>query len=144
MNKKEAGNIGAQEVISLVSCPHCGSQLMSLPQNFPLYNVYCAGCIFRAQIKTSNRRPSSGAEGAGWKILDGSLRAGQTVPPLITNHKWPDKSGAHQAIHFYPFLTRKNLKMRTANIKSKNRVHAMFDYINLDKAPRVLLYGTEK
>lgn len=58
VNQKN-GKIGEQEVVDLVSCPNCGKKLMLLPDNYPLYDIQCIGCNFRAQIKTTNDKPLS-------------------------------------------------------------------------------------
>ena len=45
------GDIGEKEVVDLVPCPNCKKSLMQLPSNYPLYDVQCEGCSFRAQVK---------------------------------------------------------------------------------------------
>ena len=56
---KESGDDGEKEVCGFVPCPNCGKKLMLLPPNYPLYDVQCTGCSFRAQVKTNNTRPKA-------------------------------------------------------------------------------------
>src|SRR3989344_3765554 len=58
---KESGDAGEIEVVNLVPCPNCGKPLMSLPKNYPLYDIQCTGCLFRAQVITNIK----------WKDKDG-------------------------------------------------------------------------
>ena len=88
---KELGDAGEIEVVNLVQCPNCGKPLMSLPKNYPLYDIQCTGCLFRAQVKTNNSRPKPVIFGAGWDIISKIMKSGYMIPPLITNFKWKDK-----------------------------------------------------
>ncbi|MDD4625024.1 MAG: DpnI domain-containing protein [Candidatus Paceibacterota bacterium] len=63
-NNKISGDIGEQEVIKLIVCPNCGKKLMGLPSNYPLYDIQCTACAFRAQIKTNNKKPAKEIFGA--------------------------------------------------------------------------------
>jgi len=58
----------------LVPCPNCAKKLMSLPKNFPLYDIQCTGCSFRAQVKTNNSKPKNEIFGAGWDIMSKVLK----------------------------------------------------------------------
>ena len=82
MSNKDSGDAGEQEVIDLVPCSNCNKKLMKLPQGFPLVDVQCTNCVFRAQIKTNNHRPRAKIRGAGWNIMNGNIKTGQMVPPF--------------------------------------------------------------
>jgi hypothetical protein len=140
ISKKELGDNGEQEVVKLVLCPNCHKKLMLLPKNYPLYDVQCTGCMFRAQIKTNLCKPKKEIFGAGWNIIDKVLKSGFTTPPLITNFKWEDKQGKHQEIRFYPFIPKGNLRKRFTTINKTKRELWMFNYIGIDKVPHFLLY----
>lgn len=107
---KEIGDIGEREVVSLVKCPNCGKKLMLLPPSYPLYDLQCEGCNFRAQVKTANHSPRGTVRGAGWDIMDKVLKAGYLPPALILNFKWNEKGAKRQKIIFFPFVPKKNLK----------------------------------
>lgn len=92
-NNKPVGDKGELEVVDLVACPNCGKKLMVLPPNYPLYDIQCTGCSFRAQIKTNQSKPKREIFGAGWEIMDKVLKSGYQIPPLITNDKW---EGGHE------------------------------------------------
>jgi DNA-directed RNA polymerase subunit RPC12/RpoP len=89
-NNKVAGHVGEQEVIAHVSCPNCGKSLMQLPPNYPLFDVQCTGCSFRAQVKTNQSKPKATILGAGWQIMDKVLKSGYMVPPLFLNFVWEE------------------------------------------------------
>lgn len=139
-NNKKHGDIGEKEVVAFVSCPNCGKKLMLLPPNYPLYDVQCTACSFRAQIKTNNKKPSKEIFGAGWEIAEKVLKSGFMMPSLITNYKWVDKDENKQEIRFYPFVPKKNLKKSLRDIKSKGRKYWMFNYIGLDELPFFMVY----
>ncbi len=135
-NNKPAGDEGELEVIELVECPNCGKKLMVLPPNYPLYDIQCTGCSFRAQVKTNQCKPKSEIFGAGWEIMDKVLKSGFQVPPLIANYKWSD---GHE-IRFYPFIPKDNLKKRTLSPTARRANYKMFNYIGLDKLPFFVMY----
>ncbi len=139
-NKKQLGDAGELEVVNLMYCPNCGKKLMVLPPNYPLYDVQCTACSFRAQIKTNSKKPSKEIFGAGWEIVEKVLKSGFMMPPLITNFRWNDKGVEKQEIRFYPFIPKINLKKSLRDIKSKNRKYWMFNYVGLDKLPYFVVY----
>lgn len=78
--KKVSGDLGEQEVVDLVPCPNCSKKLMKLPSNYPLYDVQCTGCSFRAQVKTNQNKPKNIIFGAGWQVMSKVLKSGFMVP----------------------------------------------------------------
>ncbi|MFZ1324245.1 MAG: DpnI domain-containing protein [Candidatus Saccharimonadales bacterium] len=140
-NNKLSGDAGEVEVTQLVPCPNCGKSLMLLPPSFPMVDVQCVGCNFRAQIKTNNSKPKPEVFGAGWDITDKVLKSGYLMPPLITNFKWVEKGVEHQKILFYPFIPKKNLKKRILSENHATRPnYKMFNYTDLDSLPHFTLY----
>ena len=91
---RQSGDRGEKEVIKLVPCPNCGKKLMGLPQNYPLYDIQCTGCSFRAQVKTNQSKPKREVFGATWDIMDKVLKSGFITPSLFVNFKWLDRSSA--------------------------------------------------
>jgi DNA-directed RNA polymerase subunit RPC12/RpoP len=137
---KQAGDKGELEVIKLIPCPNCGKKLMKLPTGYPLYDVQCTGCSFRAQVKTNKHAFSSTIRGAGWEIMNKVLKSGFITPPLIANFKWSDKTKKHQEIRFYPFVPKKNLKKYQLSKKARRANYWMFNYIGLNDLPFFLKY----
>lgn len=133
---KVHGDNGEAEVCSLVPCPNCKKELMLLPKNYPLYDVQCVGCSFRAQVKTNHSKPKPKIFGAGWDIMDKVLKSGFITPPLITNFKW----GSQQEIRFYPFIPKMNLKMYQLSPEARRANYKMFSYVGLDELPYFVLY----
>jgi ssDNA-binding Zn-finger/Zn-ribbon topoisomerase 1 len=137
---KISGDAGEQEVVEKVPCPNCGKKFMKLPSGYPLYDVQCTGCLFRAQVKTNNTKPKPIIFGAGWDIIDKVMKSGYMVPPLITNFKWKDKEGEHQEIRFYPFVPKVNLKMHKLSETARRANYKMFNYIGIDEIPFFTLF----
>lgn len=135
ISNKRAGDVGETEVIQLVPCPNCGKKLMGLPPSYPLYDVQCTGCSFRAQVKTNKSKPKSVIFGAGWDIMDKVLKSGFMTPPLIANFKWEDGDGKHQEIRFYPFVPKTHLKKHQLSPTTRRANYWMFNYIDLHKLP---------
>ncbi len=140
VSNKQAGTEGETEVIKLVPCPNCGKKLMALPSNYPLYDVQCTGCSFRAQVKTNQSKPKDVIFGAGWEIMDKVLKSGFLTPSLFVNFKWEEKNGYHQEIRFYPFVPKKNLRKYQLSPKARRANYWMFTYVGLDKLPYFTVY----
>jgi DNA-directed RNA polymerase subunit RPC12/RpoP len=91
-SRKFSGHKGEVDVIRKVGCPNCGKSLMQLPENFPLSDVICTGCSFRAQIKTRKNKPVDIVFGAGWQVIEKVLKSGFLMPQLFLNFVWSEKS----------------------------------------------------
>lgn len=139
-NNHPAGDIGEKEVVALVKCPNCGKSLMQLPKNYPLNDVQCTGCSFRAQIKTNNSKPKAIIFGAGWDVMEKVTKSGYLIPPLIANFKWNEAGVKKQKILFYPFIPKKNLKKRQLSEKARRANYKMFNYVGLDTLPSFVLF----
>lgn len=135
-----SGDAGELEVVELVPCPNCAKKLMILPPNYPLFDVQCTGCSFRAQVKTNLSKPKSVIFGAGWEIMDKVLKSGYITPPLIANFRWQEKGIDNQEIRFYPFVPKANLYKYKLSETARRANYWMFRYIGLDKLPYFELY----
>lgn len=140
-NNKFNGDAGEVEIVNLIPCPNCNKKLMLLPKNYPLYDVQCTGCSFRAQVKTNQSKPKAVVFGAGWEIMEKVLKSGFLTPPLFLNFKWEEKGIKKQEIRFYPFVPKINLKKYTLSPNARRANYKMFNYINMDKLPSFLLYS---
>jgi len=136
MKNKEKGDIGEKEVVEKISCPNCNKKLMLLPKNYPLVDVQCTGCIFRAQVKTINDAPKNNLFGAGWDIMNKTLKSGYMVPSTLINFKWND----HQEIRFYPFIPKTTLKDYKLSEKARRANYRMFHYTKMNELPYFVLY----
>lgn len=139
-NNKISGDLGEKEVIKLVPCPNCKKELMVLPPSFPLFDVQCTGCSFRAQVKTNVSKPKKEIFGAGWEIMDKVTKSGYIIPPLIVNFKWLEKGLQKQEVRFYPFVPKINLKKYKLSEKARRANYWMFRYIGLDSLPYFVLH----
>jgi len=136
-----SGKKGELEVVRHVPCPNCGKKLMPLPTGYPLFDIQCTGCSFRAQVKTNNHKPSNIVFGAGWEIMHKVTKSGYMVPPLFLNFKWSKGETKKQEIRFYPFVSKKNnLRKYQLTKKARRANYWMFSYIGLDKLPYFPVY----
>lgn len=139
-NTKSIGDFGETEIVRLIGCPSCGMQLMTMPQNYPLFDVQCTACTFRAQVKTSLSKPKAQLFGAGWDIIDKVLRSGATVPPLLVNYKWTERGVKKHEVRFFPFIPQTYIKKRKLSENAKRANYWMFNYTNLDQLPYFTLF----
>jgi hypothetical protein len=148
---QKVGDKGAKDVVNTVKCPNCDHKMIELPKNYPLYDIQCKACYFRAQVKTSSSGPNAKGQfnktpqGAGWGILEKVLKAGYQFPPLIVINKWTDKETKKnmKRILFYPFIPRAGNKyVRTYKTSEFHRQpnYPMFSYRNLGGLPSIQLY----
>lgn len=138
VSNKLKGDDGEKEIVEKVSCPNCNKKLMCLPPNYPLVDIQCIACNFRAQVKTINSKPKCISLGAGWDIMHKVLKSGYMVPPTFFNFKWAN--GEKQEIRFYPFIPRLNLRKYQLSHTAKRSNYRMFNYIGLDKLPYFVMY----
>jgi len=137
-----SGSDGELEVVKAVKCPNCRSSLMALPRGFPLFDVQCTRCLFRAQVKTARCPPRNEIFGAGWDVLEKNLKAGHLIPPLIVNSHWRKATGESQReVYFFPFLSTDNLRLRERSKNGKRPGYGEFNYVGLlsKNVPRMLL-----
>lgn len=121
--RQSNGELGEKEVCEKIPCPNCGGKLFQLIKNNPLNDVACNSCLFRAQVKTSTNTNPTTVNGAGWDILNKTLKFGIIIPQLIVN--------LNNEIRYYPYIPKTALKKRIANINNHNgtiRKYPMFDY----------------
>lgn len=137
---QQCGSNGEKEVVHLIKCPNCGKSLVLLPPNYPIYDVQCSACSFRAQIKTNNSKPRDVVFGAGWQIMDKVLKAGFLPPPLIVNFKWKENGRNKHKILFYPFIPKKNLVKRKLSETARRANYEMFNYKGLNSLPNFTLF----
>jgi DNA-directed RNA polymerase subunit RPC12/RpoP len=134
------GDQGELDVVDLIPCPNCGKRLMGLPPNYPLYDIQCTGCSFRAQVKTNITKPKPIIFGAGWDIMEKVLKSGFMVPPLFVNFKWNEKGRKKQEVRFYPFVPKGNLRKYQLSPRARRANYKMFNYVGLDRLPYFVLF----
>ncbi len=113
---------------------------MQLPKNYPLYDLQCTGCSFRAQVKTVHSRPKDEILGAGWDILDKVLKSGFLIPPLFVNFKWPKDRPRNQEIRFYPFVPKANIVKYQLSPTARRANYWMFRYVGLNALPFFVVF----
>ena len=128
--KKANGNLAEKFVCKSIPCPSCKKHLIPLPTGFPLYDVQCSGCHFRAQVKHSQSKPAKSVTGGGWDILWKNLKSGHLVPPLFVYHSLKPKP----LVRFYPFLTSENVS-RSKKPLPRRPDYYMCRFTGLDDLP---------
>ncbi|MEN9574437.1 MAG: hypothetical protein RL514_2292 [Verrucomicrobiota bacterium] len=135
---KSRGDAGEEYIVDNVPCPNCGKPLQGLPRNYPLYDVQCTGCVFRAQVKTAHSKPKNTVFGAGWGIMSKVLKSGFLVPPLIVQFIWTVNRQHQRSIRFFPFVPKSNLKNYRLSEHARQADYAMFVYADLLTLPGFL------
>jgi len=125
----KTGMSGESEIIHKIKCPNCGKPLIKLPPNYPLFDIQCSACSFKAQVKTSNGTTLKTVLGAGWDVMKHCTKAGMLIPPLIVNMKKLKK------ILFFPFIPKNNLNHYQLSATARRANYKMFNYRDLDKLP---------
>jgi hypothetical protein len=142
LTNKQTGTLGEKEIVKRVKCPNCLSTLVLLPEGFPMYDIQCSRCLFRAQIKTVKSKPKSSIFGAGWDIYGKVMKAGYLAPQLIVNFKWKAKNGGlNQEIRFYPFIAKGNIQKYQLSAKARRANYRMFKYVGLESAPFIVMHS---
>ncbi len=127
---KQVGELGEKFIVENLPCPNCGNELMRLSPGFPLYDVQCTSCIFRAQVKSARtKRCPNEVFGAGWRILNAALKTGQLIPPLLLHLHSDEGKEKHDRVFFFPLLTTGQIKKYTATVRG--RKYEMFKYVGL-------------
>ena len=142
--KQQVGDAGEKEIAKHAPCPNCGKQLKTFPKNYPLYDVQCEGCFFRAQVKSSESSPKSTVRGAGWDIINKVLKAGFLAPPLIVNFKWNEGKQKMSEILFFPFLTKEYMDDYKLGKEHRQAGYRMFNYARLKRLPHFRLETSRK
>lgn len=117
---------------------------MRLPPNYPLYDVQCIGCSFRAQVKFNSSTPMNEIFGATWEIMNKVLKAGFIAPPLFVVFQPKNEK---PEIRFYPFIPKGNMKWRKVKIKKTERKLKMFNYVGMNDmnlVPYFIVYPKPK
>lgn len=127
--RHKTGSSGEDEVVKNISCPNCGKKLIKLPANYPLFDVQCSACSFKAQVKTSNNKSLKAVFGAGWDIMNHYIKAGMLIPPLILNMR------RTKEILFFPFIPKRHLRHYQLSKKARRANYRMFNYQALDEIP---------
>ena len=139
ISNKFTGDQGEREICEKIKCPNCGKQLVLLPPGFPMYDVQCSRCMFRAQIKTVNTKPKNSIFGAGWDIYEKVSKAGYLSPSLFVYFKWKFQDTICYEIRYYPFIPKTALKPYALSQTARRANYKMFKYVHLDKLPYFVL-----
>jgi len=80
--------------------------------------------------------------GAGWDVLEKTLKTGQLIPPLLLNFQWTEGATGkdRHEVYFYPFLTKDNVRRRQRSLKGQRPGYKEFNYVGLFNVPRMKLF----
>jgi hypothetical protein len=140
-SKQATGDAGEEFVASSVPCPYCDRKLELLPKNYPLFDVQCSSCLFRAQVKTSKTPISGTIPGGGLKMKESARRLGILSPPIISVSNMKANKADERLVQFFPFIPESHTKKKPP-LKDPKREHLkyrMFDYVRMNELPRFVL-----
>lgn len=141
--RRMRGDDGEELLIKSVPCPNCSKELMRLPTNYPLYDVQCTGCAFRAQVKANQTKPKAVIFGAGWQIIEKVMKAGFMIPPLFVIFRWRESNFSQTEIRFYPFIPKRNLRKYTLSPTARRANYKMFLYTGLNSLQHFVVYKSK-
>lgn len=123
-------------VVEHVRCPSCGSPLRQLPSGYPLFDLQCSACLFRAQVKRVQEKPRSRLRGGSWSVVSTYLRTGQLLPPMFVCFDWPRAQAEPGAVYFFPLVPAKNVVKRVLSPQHKTDAgRAMAEYRDMLSLP---------
>jgi hypothetical protein len=99
--------------------------------------------MFRAQVKTARcPPPKDQIFGAGWDVLEKTLKTGQLIPPLLLNFQWTDAVTGEERpeVYFYPFLTKNNVRKRQRSLNGQRPGYKEFNYVGLLNVPQMRVF----
>jgi hypothetical protein len=140
-SKQITGDTGEAFVASSVPCPYCDRKLELLPKNYPLFDVQCSSCLFRAQVKTSKAPISGTIAGSGWDIKESARKLGVLSPPIISVSNTRASKETQRVVQFFPFIPESHLKKKQPfkDPGHKRLKYRMFDYVRMNEVPRFVL-----
>jgi hypothetical protein len=123
-----------------VPCPSCGSALHQLVRGYPLFDVQCSKCLFRAQVKRVQEAPRNRLRGGSWNVVNTYLRTGQLLPPMFVCFGWPRLVAEPSSIYFFPLVPAKNVTKRVLSEAHKTDAgRAMVEYREMLSLPHQII-----
>ena len=128
-------------VVASISCPSCGKELQMLPRGYPLFDVQCSRCLFRAQVKRVQEKPRSRLRGGSWNVVNLYLRTGHLLPPMFVCFAWPRTSPVPGVVYFFPFVPRTSVVKRVLSERHLTDAgRAMVEYQGMLDLPYGIVY----
>jgi hypothetical protein len=135
------GTEAEEFVCANVPCPSCTSPLRPLPGGYPLLDVECTGCLFRAQVKRVKMKPRSRLRGGSWGPVDVWLKTGFLLPPMLVCFDWPAGEAGPGSIYLFPLVPKKNVKRRRLSEAHKTAAgRVMTEYVDMLQLPYTVVY----
>lgn len=127
-------------VAERVPCPSCGSPLRQLPPGYPLFDLQCSACLFRAQVKRVQEKPRSRLRGGSWNVVNTYLRTGQLLPPMFVCFGWPRSRSEPESVYFFPLVPARNVAKRVLSERHKTDAgRAMAEYRDMLSLPHQII-----
>lgn len=122
-----------------VPCPSCGGALHELARGYPLFDVQCSRCLFRAQVKRVQESPRNRLRGGSWSVVNTYLRTGQLLPPMFVRFDWPRTEREPGTVYFFPLVPAKNVSKRVLSASHKTDAgRAMVEYRDMLSLPHTV------
>jgi len=111
-----------------------------IPTGFPLYDLDCTRCLFRAQVKRILSPPRNRIRGASWEVLNHHLKTGQLVPPIFACFGWKTGEPTPQIIFFFPFVPATHLRKRVLSENHATPGRKMTEYERMLELPKMTVW----
>jgi hypothetical protein len=140
LNRATEGRQAEQFVVENVRCPSCDKALRELPRGYPLYDVECVRCLFRAQVKRVKAAPRDRIRGGSYDIPRHHLKTGHLLPPMFVCFGWETGADAPQEVWFFPLVPARNLTMRVLSERHATPGRSMAEYIGMRALPHAVVW----
>ena len=141
MSNAARGTEAENFVVAHVPCPSCAQALRKLPAGYPLYDVDCTRCLFRAQVKRVLEKPRSRVRGASWEVTNHHLRTGNLIPPMFVCFGWKTDAAAPTAIYFFPLVPATHVQPRTLSKRHATPGRRMTEYVRMLDLPYAVVWS---
>ena len=113
--------------------------MQQLAPGYPLFDVQCSRCLFRAQVKRVQERPRNRLRGGSWNVVNTYLRTGQLLPPMFVCFDWPRSELEPGSVYFFPLVPARNVSKRVLSEAHKTDAgRAMVEYREMLSLPHTV------
>jgi hypothetical protein len=142
-SRSAEGTEAERFIIDQLSCPSCGSSLRQLPTGYPLYDLECVRCLFRAQVKRVKAGPRDRLRGGSYDLVSHHLKTGHLLPPLFVCFGWATGAVNPSEVWLFPLVPAKNVKLRVLSEKHSTPGRRMAEYVEMRKLPHAVVWRAE-
>jgi hypothetical protein len=131
-------------VVQYLSCQSCGSSLRELPVGYPLFDVECVRCLFRAQVKRVKAGPRDRLRGGSFDLVSHHLKTGHLLPPLFVCFGWETGAATPGEVWFFPLVPAKNVKARILSERHSTPGRRMAEFVGMRALPHSVIWRSDE